>query len=109
MIRIEVKNASYKSKSGSKNGNPWTMNFQQIYIHGYYQDGFPSDSARPSSIQLDKDNPQPYAVGLYSLSDESFYFGEFDRLTLGRMKLVPLAEYLKQLKEDLGSNLKAAA
>jgi len=114
MIRIEIKSADVRTKAGTskRTGEQWKMNMQQMYIHGFYQDGFPSDAPRPSTIQLDQDNPQPYAVGLYAISDESFFFGDFDRFSLGRLKLVPLVGFVneaaKQAKEMMPA-LKSAA
>lgn len=113
MIRIEIKSADFRTKAGisKKTGEQWKMNHQQMYIHGFYQDGFTSDTPRPSTIQLDQDKPQPYPVGLYAISDESFFFGDFDRFSLGRIKLVPLVAFVteagRQVKEMMP--VKAAA
>jgi Helix-destabilising protein len=80
----------------------WRMVFQQISISGHMQDGFPAKHPRETTIQLDSDNPQPYPVGRYTVSPESFYFGEFDRFTLGRIKLQPLNVFFKDCERQLG-------
>lgn len=97
MIRIEIKSAAIREKAGTAKatGKPYSMRFQQVYIHGFYQDGFPSDVPRATTIQMEE-NQQPYPVGLYAMSDESFYFGDFDKFTTGRMKLVPLGIWLEE-------------
>jgi len=114
MIRIEIKSTQVKEKSGvsKATGEPWAMAEQQIYIHGFYQNGFPSDVPRASSIQLDSEKPVPFPVGLYAIGDESMFFGAFDKFQMGRIKLIPLASWFmeaqKQVKESL-SDLKPAA
>lgn len=114
MIRIEVKNATVREKTGTAKGTgkPYSMRFQQVYVHGFFQDGFPSDVPRATTIQLE-DMQEPYPVGLYAIGDESFYFGDFDKFSLGRSKLVPLgtfmAEAQKQVLAMQPTSLKSAA
>lgn len=69
MIRIEVKSAVIREKNGTAKatGKPYAMRFQQVYIHGFYQDGFPSDVPRATTVQME-DNQQPYPVGLYAMA-----------------------------------------
>jgi hypothetical protein len=107
MIIIEIESTAIKSKNGTneKTGKDWLMNFQQISITGHYVDGFPSRHPRESTIQLDEKNPVPFPVGAYVLSPESFYFGDFGRFTLGRMKLQPLKEYLADMQKQLGCSI----
>jgi len=114
MIRIEIKSGQFRTKEGVSKGTgkPWKMVEQQIYIHGFYQNGFPSDVPRASTIQLDNEKPVPYPVGLYAIGDESMFFGDFDKFQMGRIKLVPLAAWFmeaqKQVKEAI-AELKAVA
>lgn len=99
MIIIEIDNEAVKSKQGTnKEGKPWTMNFQQILIHGHVVDGFPSRHPRETTIQLDEANPQPYPVGKYVLAPECFFFGDFGRFSMGRMKLQPLSQFLAEVQ-----------
>lgn len=101
MIVIEIDSTAVNTKTGAKGDKPWTMNFQQIAVSGHFVDGFPAKHPRETTIQLDEKNPVPYPVGKYVLSPDAFYFGDFGRFTLGRLKLQPLGHFL----EDLGKQL----
>lgn len=104
MIIIEIESTVTKEKSGisKKTGEIWKMVFQQISISGHLQDGFPAKHPRETTIQLDSENPQPYPVGRYALAADAFYFGDFDRFTMGRMKLIPLNGFFNELQKQLG-------
>lgn len=102
MIIIEIVSTETRPKSGVKAGKPWTMNFQQCLYHGVSVDGFTSNFPRESTIQLD-DTQAAFPVGKYVLSAHSFYFGEFGRLTLGRQKLQPLADFLEEIKKQVAA------
>lgn len=108
MIVIEVESTATKSKSGVSDKGPWNMTFQQISISGHMQDGFPAKHPRESTIQLDEKDPKPYPVGRYTLASDSFFFGSFDRFTLGRLKLVPLQDYFADLQKQLGVTISYA-
>jgi len=101
MIIIEIDSTAVNTKAGEKNGKPWTMAFQQISISGCYIDGFQSKHPRETTIQLDEKNPVPYPVGKYVIGADAFYFGDFGRFTLGRMKLQPLAAHLAEVEKQL--------
>lgn len=101
MIVIEIDSTATKTKSGNNAKGPWSMTFQQIAISGHMQDGFPAKHPRESTIQLEE-NAQPYPPGRYTLGVESFFFGDFDRFTLGRMRLIPLQVHFAELKKQLG-------
>ena len=104
MIIIEVESTATKEKSGisKKTGEVWKMVFQQISISGHLQDGFLAKHPRETTIQLDSENPQPYPPGRYAFAADCFYFGDFDRFTMGRMKLIPLNAYFAELQKQLG-------
>lgn len=104
MIIVEVEDTAINTKSGEKNGKPWSMRFQQITFNGHYVEGFPSKHPRESTIQLE-DGQAPYPVGRYTLASDSYFFGDFGRFTLGRIKLVPLKDYLAELQKQLGVTL----
>jgi hypothetical protein len=101
MIVIEIDSTATRTKSGNNAKGPWSMTFQQIAISGHMQDGFPAKHPRESTIQLEE-NAQPYPAGRYTLGAESFYFGDFDRFSLGRLKLVPLQVFFAELNKQLG-------
>lgn len=101
MIIIEIEDTAVKSKSGNKDGKPWTMRFQQIIFTGHLVDGFPARHPRESTIQLEDDQP-PFPVGRYTLAPESYFFGDFGRFAMGRIKLVPLKDFFADLQRQLG-------
>lgn len=37
------------------------------------------------------DDQKPYEEGVYAIGDASFYFGDYGKLMLGRLELVPIA------------------
>lgn len=102
MIIIEIDSTATKEKNGVNAKGPWTMIFQQISISGYMQDGFVAKHPRESTIQLDDKNPQPYPAGRYVIAPESFYFGDFGRFTLGRIKLLPMKDFMLGIQAQLG-------
>lgn len=101
MIVIEIDSTATRTKTGNNAKGPWSMTFQQIAISGHMQDGFPAKHPRESTIQID-DNAQAYPVGRYTIGTDSFFFGDFDRFTLGRLKLIPLKQYFEDLQKQLG-------
>lgn len=105
MIIIDIESKAVNTRAGEKNGKPWTMVFQQIMISGHYVDGFASKHPRETTIQLDEKNPVPYEPGKYVIGGDAYYFGDFGRLTLGRMKLQPLPQYLAELEKQLGVSI----
>jgi hypothetical protein len=103
MIVVEIESTATNSKSGiGKDGKPWNMVFQQMNITGHTVDGFLAKHPRECTIQLDGENPQPYPVGRYAVAPESFYFGDFGKFTLGRMKLQPLNTFFADVQKQLG-------
>lgn len=103
MIVFEIDSTQVKEKSGvgEKTGKPYCMRFQQVSITGLIIDGFPARFPRETTIQLE-DDAQPYAVGRYTIAPDSFFFGDFGRFTLGRIKLIPLKDYLADMQRQLG-------
>lgn len=101
MIVIEIDSTVTKEKRGSKDGKEWHMVFQQISISGHYIDGFPARHPRETTIQLEE-GQQAYPAGRYTLASDSYFFGDFGRFTLGRLKLQPLKDYLAEIQQQLG-------
>lgn len=69
--------------TSKKSGNPFKINKQAAYAH--IGDDFP--------VKFEfvvEDGAQPYPAGFYSLHAKSFAVGDFGRLTVDRMVLVPL-------------------
>ncbi|MDR1994034.1 single-stranded DNA-binding protein [Azonexus sp.] len=105
MILIEIDSTSTKRKSGENAKGPWSMTFQQVSISGHMIDGFPAKHPRESTIQLDGDNPQPYPVGVYVIHPDSYFFGDFGRFTLGRLKLQPLKDFIAEFQKQMGAQV----
>jgi len=105
MIVIEIDSTITKEKSGTNEKGPWRMVFQQINVTGHYVDGFPAKHPRETTIQLDEKNPIPYPVGVYVIDPEAFFFGEFGRFTLGRLRLQPMKDFIAGLQKQLGASV----
>ena len=105
MIIIEIESTAVAQKSGSNAKGPWTMYFQQILITGHHVDGFPARHPRESTIQLDDKNPTPYPAGKYVIAPESYYFGDFSRVSLGRLKLQTVAAFFADLQKQTGARV----
>lgn len=103
MIFVEIESNAIATKSGTKGDKPWTMNLQQIAFVGHYVDGFPAKLPRESTIQLDDKNPIPYPPGKYVIAADSFFFGDFGRFTMGRIKLQPVAAFFAELQKQTGA------
>lgn len=101
MIIVEIENTAINTKSGVKGDKPWSMSFQQITFTGHLVEGFPSKHPRESTIQLE-DGQQPYPIGRYVVAADSYFFGDFGRFTMGRIKLQPLKDHLAEIQRQLG-------
>ena len=88
MIRIEVVSSTFDERSGVKNGKSWVIREQAAYAHLLDETGKPHKYPVACSIPLEKDAPA-YQPGFYTLDLRSVYVGDFRRLELGRVKLVP--------------------
>lgn len=87
LIKVEIKPSQtvVETRSGvsKTTGKPYTISEQSAYIFlgGDYPEMF--------RITLEE-GQQAYTAGLYSLSETSLYIGQFNKLTVGRVKLTPL-------------------
>jgi Helix-destabilising protein len=108
MLLIDVDSTATRTKQGMKDGRPWTMTFQQITINGLLVDGFPSRLGRETTVQLERDNPQPYPVGQYVLGPDCYYFAEYDRFSFRGMRLQPVSVFLADLSRQLHVTIKPA-
>lgn len=91
MIRIEIKAGTANKRSGTsvKSGKPWEIVEQEAWAFLFDQSGNPAPYPSKIVIQLENGQP-PYPAGNYTLADQCFYVGDFGRLTVGRVKLVPV-------------------
>lgn len=79
-LKIEM-TADVESRSGTKDGRNWNSNKQVGYVT------LPS-LRYPARFLLELDRDQvPYAPGQYEIDDTSFFVGQYDKLTIGRLKL----------------------
>jgi len=90
MIRIEIVSSHVEEKSGNKNGKDWKIREQGAWAHLLGEDGNPQKYPVSCSIQLERDAPA-YQPGFYTLDPRSLYVGDFRRLEIGRVRLMPEA------------------
>ncbi|MBK9394262.1 MAG: helix-destabilizing protein [Uliginosibacterium sp.] len=90
MFKIEILVGAATKRSGtSKGGKPYEMIEQEAWAHVCDQQGNPAPY--PSRIVLTLENNQmPYPAGHYTLHESCFYVGDYQKLTLGRVRLVPI-------------------
>lgn len=86
MIKIEVKPsqavADTRSGVSKSTGKPYTISEQSAYIFlgGDY----------PQLFKINLENGQsPYPAGIYHLHESSVYVGDFQKLRVGKIILVP--------------------
>jgi hypothetical protein len=88
-LKIEVKSNLVTEISGvSKAGKPYHMKKQSAWAYTYDQQGHPNPY--PERIELSiADGQDPYPAGMYHLSDQCIYVGDFNSLTIGRLIMTP--------------------
>ena len=91
MIKIEVVSTLFDEKSGTgKNGKPYVIREQGAYAHVLDEQGKPGKYPVACKLALEGDQP-PYQPGFYTFDGRAVFVGDFGRLSLGRVKLTPLA------------------
>lgn len=88
MIKIEVKDSATRVVSGNskKTGKSYEFHKQDAFAH---LPGEPYPVRMEFSHESAKDALAP---GMYLLTPESFYVDRYGKLTLGRLKVVPVAK-----------------
>lgn len=91
MFRVIVESAEVTEKRGiaAKTGKPYQIREQEVYV--YLLDGQGVEKKFPSAIRVGLDDSPPYAPGEYRLSPDFLHVGDFGRLMVGRIRLVPKA------------------
>ena len=91
MLKIEIKSPLITEISGtSKAGKPYHMRKQAAWAHTFDTQGNPNPY--PERIELTLNDQQDgFPPGVYTLSDKSFFVGDFGRLEVGRLILEPVA------------------
>lgn len=93
-IRIEVKLGVANSRNvnvskGKNAGTVMTMIDQEAWAFTVDKDGNPHPYPTKISIGLEQ-GQQPYPAGMYTIAPSSIYVGDFGRLKLGRLVLIPI-------------------
>jgi len=83
-LRVEVKSAEVTVKSWQKADRKGEINEQTGWID------LPSGERRRLVISIENKN-MPYQPGVYVISDDSFEVDRFGGLSIGRLRLVPVA------------------
>lgn len=87
-MQIEVTSPAVTERSGTKNGKDWSIRTQTAYAFIPDETGKPKQYPESINIDLKKDQ-QPFAPGRYLLADASFHVGDYGKLSIGRLVLVP--------------------
>lgn len=89
-IKIEIKSLKVDEVSGtSKAGKPYHIRKQTGWAQTYDNSG--SQNPYPEKIEFNlAENQLPYAIGVYTIAPESFYVGDFNGLSIGRLILTLL-------------------
>jgi len=87
MLLVQIRSTTTTSrdgvyKTGSRAGQSYTMVEQEAWVN------MANGEVRLLKLLL-RDGGKPYAVGEYQVAPESFNVGDFGRLEVGRVVLVP--------------------
>lgn len=86
MLKFSIFNAP-QLKTSSK-GNPYKT--QEAFVHLIGENGEPERFPRRTEL-LFRASEEGYAPGEYAMAPQSVRVGQYDRLELGRVVLLPLA------------------
>lgn len=94
MIKVSVTSTEVRTQSGNAKatGKPYSLNFQQVWLHTFDRQGNPNPYPEKVEIILDKDKdgaPLYYPAGEYTLAPESIYVSRTGDATLS-IKLKPI-------------------
>lgn len=92
-LRVSVDSEFVDRKFGDKNGKPWAISTQVVWVYFVDQTGVPDKFPSKIKLLLEKD-AAPYRLGEYILSPSSFYRGDYDSLQ-SRPTLWPVAPLAK--------------
>jgi Helix-destabilising protein. len=94
MFRVIVETADVFEKKGiaAKTGKPYQIREQEVYV--YLLDSQGVEKKFPSAIRVGLDDSPAYQPGEYRLSPDFLHVGDFARLMVGRIRLLPKAAAL---------------
>lgn len=84
MIKVEIKSTDIHTREVGKN----TFREQQAWAYIVYN-GKQNDYPAEIKVNLTK-GQSAYDIGFYTVAPESLYVGEFKKLSIGRLQLLPL-------------------
>lgn len=89
MLRVQVESAVVTEKSGTsaKSGKPYRIREQEVYV--YLVDAAGVEKRFPAAMKVGLDDAVPYQPGEYLLRPDCLYVGDFGRLMVGRITLIP--------------------
>lgn len=96
MIKIEIESTQVNVKSGqsAKTGKNYSIREQEAWAYLTDSDGKTQKHPTAMKITLE-DNQAPFSVGAYVLQSSSIYVADFGRLSIGRVRLAPIAAAVK--------------
>lgn len=96
MIKIEIESTDVSIKSGTsaKSGKPYSIREQKAWAYLSGEDGKPQKHPVSMLVILEEDQA-PYPVGVYVLHPSSLYVAQFGRLSVGKVRLTPIAQAMK--------------
>jgi hypothetical protein len=91
VIKIEVSSGAVDEKRGTgrASGRAYVIREQSAYAFVVGEDGKPAKYPVACKLPLEDDQPA-YAPGMYTFDARAVIVGDFGRLALGRVKLVPV-------------------
>ncbi|WP_428625420.1 single-stranded DNA-binding protein [Sedimenticola sp.] len=85
-LKIEIKSADVTTRPYQKDGKSYTFREQFGYVHL-------ANEPYPTKMKISlTEAQQPYQPGSYTLDESCFYVGKYDQLSIGRLRLVPVAQ-----------------
>ena len=91
-MKIEIKSLAVATRSGVGDGGKlWKVQEQTGYAFTVAKDGTPEPYPQKVTVRI-TDGQQPYAPGVYELQDASFFVGQYGKLTLGDLVLMPVKQ-----------------
>ncbi len=96
MIKIEIESPAVNVKSGisAKTGKQYSIREQDAWAYLTDAEGKPQKHPTAMKITLE-DTQQPYPVGSYVLQSSSIWVADFGRLSIGRVRIAPIASAVK--------------
>lgn len=91
MVKIEIVSTTVNEKAGTakRTGKQYHIREQGAYVHVLDEAGKPARYPVACVVPLEEDAP-PYQPGMYQIDPRSVYVGDFQRVQIGRLRLMAL-------------------